>query len=123
MVWDIARWAISRFGEKALEIGVHSAATGWQLRNLEHTCSPILHCPTVECGCGRQAAAADCSYYVLLVKVLVGVICALGSLVVVLGAALLLCACRRAPRTVAAATVDPKQQALAIKTKYGLGGR
>ena len=107
-----------RWAEKAVDLAVHTVATGWHLRGLEHQCAPTLSCPEVNCG--RSGAPDDCAYYILVIRLLwtaVGVL--LAVVAGLTGLVVALCLRGRPARAKVASAPDPRAQALAVRAKYG----
>ena len=111
--------------EKAAELAAHGSVTAWQLRRLEHTCSPSLKCEAasinVSCPEARLPEGADCSYHTMVIQLLWLAVTALSLLCVVLGACVVL-VCARGLREPLPVTLPApgKTWAIALKERYGI---
>ena len=104
--------------ERLADLVSHGALTSWQLRQLQHTCSPNLRCeaPQVNVTCPEPPRCSGCEYYILVNQWLWALVTGLVALVVcLLAGTACWCLKRRGP----ARAASGKGQALALKEKYG----
>ena len=114
---------IEKVAEKAGDLLAHWGLYAWQVRSLEHKCSPSLRCEaaTINVTCPEQAttAACDYKYHILINQLLWAGVCAL----VVCRGLLLSCSvwlCVRGPTASTSSPSTGKAQAFALKQKYGI---
>ena len=114
----------SKVLEKAGDLTAQWGLTAWQLKSLEHKCSPTLSCEsaTINISCPEVGVAApcDCSYYIRVNQLLWAVVCTVTLIACLLGGCLvILVCCRGQRRGEATGSQTAKAQAIALRNKYG----
>ena len=115
---------LERLAEKTVDVAVQQGLTAWQLRRLEHTCSPVLRCEAaqvnVTCPDVREPQGCSCAYQDLLNQLLRALVTLLALVTVLLGSCVECLALRRRPAAVTPVTSSSgKSQAVALRAKYG----
>ena len=113
-----------RLAEKTVDVAVQQGLTAWQLRRLEHLCSPILRCEAAQVNVTRpdvrEPQGCSCAYQDLLNQLLRALVTVLALVTLLLGSCVLGLLCVDTPRPSRPLPARPeKARPLALRAKYG----
>jgi hypothetical protein len=113
-----------RLAEKTVDVAVQQGLTAWQLRRLEHLCSPLLRCEAAQVNVKRpdvrEPQGCSCAYHDLLNQWLRALATVLARVILLVGSCVLDLFCVDTPRPSRPLPARPeKARPSALRAKYG----